>query len=298
MRSKNTPATGPLPPFGALPLGEKPPRQRNRRILVWFRRVLPALILIGVVGLALLILQFTAWRGVAAGQTDRWEAAEGTFSKQQTLTGWWPAPWVAEYNRGTALLHLGGLEEGRALLERAFESVPKAVPDSDGKIQAYTYECQVRINLAVSWEVVGDDLVAAGDPQGAVAEYDRGLEWADPCQLVGESGGGSDDDSESQPQPQPSAEEQEGASTAERIEEKRDRAQREASGEEDPAEPNTDGPEADQPDEGDQEEDPFAGETAEEKERREELEKRNQDQAEREREKDESESGRGGSRGW
>lgn len=158
----------PLPPFGALPRptpGPRPPRNRRYLRALWI--LSPLLVLALGAGLAGLALQATAaW---ARSQGD-WARAEAIYSHQPL--------WVGRYNEGTALLHQGRSEEAIDRLELAFDQVPRALPDADGRIQAYTYECQVRLNLAAGW----DQLAATQSGDEAEASTRQGQNWAEPCQ--------------------------------------------------------------------------------------------------------------------
>ncbi len=299
MRSNGNPSpVEPLPPFGALPAAPKEKHARNRRLLRVFWWAFPLLLASALVGTAGLLLQLGAFRAWSDGDAGDWESAANKYTRISAVTRFGPARWVADYNRGTAALQLGDIPVGRAALEDALDGVPKATPNDLGKIQTFTYECQVRINLAVSWEASGDALREAGEAEAAIADYDRALELADPCQLSNapEEASGSEG-------PTGETEEQadQGSSTSERIENKRDEAQREADGESQPEPEPSDGQtdsDSDAQDSETGEQDPFAGETEEEQQRREQLEQRNQDQAEREREKEEATNRNPGSRGW
>lgn len=294
-RDKEPTADGMLPPFGALPVGEPQLKSRNRKLLRWFWSLLPLLVVFVLLGAGGLGLQYGAWRAAQASRGEEWDGALQIYEKQQWLTGWGLVPWVSHYNAGTAQLHLGQVQQGRQELEEAWTSVPKATPNEDGKIQSYSYECQVRINLAVSWEMEGDQLRGQNLGERAVESYQQGIDWAQPCQLDNPQGEGEGDGGEGAPESVAENMVDEGSSTTERIREKRNDAQRELNGEE-PSVPQE--PEAQQPQPEQQDQDPFAGETADERERREELEQRNQDQQEREREREESQNQRGGTRGW
>lgn len=293
-----------LPPFGALstvPFQAGGPR--NRRILGVFWTLLPFLVVMLIAGIIGLGLQFWSWQAMRQTEADEWQAAQQNYQRQSALTSWGPAPWVARYNLGTALLHLGQIDQGIDQLELAFEKVPRAIPEEDGTLQTFSYECQVRINLAVGWEGRADQQKEEQQLEEAIVSYDQALEWVTPCQLSGSDssegeggeggeGGGSGGEQSEQ--------EDEAASTGERIQDKKDQTERELSGEPEP-DPGED-PSGQQGSGGEQgpepQEDPFAGETPEERERREQLEQRNEEQREAEREKNESESGRSSSRGW
>lgn len=300
MPSNSSGSSTDFPPVAALPESQAAPRgPRDRRYLRALWLSLPVVLAVALGGALLLTLNFyalSALKQVRAGDLPR---SQAMYERTAAATRWGPAPWVAQYNLGTVLLAQGDTAGGIASLERAFEKVPKAIPDGDGRIESFSYECQVRINLASGWENVGDEHRERGDLGKAVETYDSAAQWSRPCELVGETGS----DGEDQPVPPPGGgqmpgegEEDPGASTTERLEQKRDSAQRELTGE-DPQNPAETSPS--QPEEvGAPPPDPFAGETEAEREKREQLEQKNREQTESEREREESQNRRSQTRGW
>ncbi len=311
-------------PFGATPppVPTEPVRKRWILNVLWW--TMPLTALIALAGVALLALYFDVWRAVGKEEAS---AASGmsTFERHVGLTGWGFVPWVAHYNLGSSLLVDGEPLLARDELLTAYETVPRAERSEEGLIETFTYECGVRINLAVSWEQVGDAEYDSGLLAEAAESYGRGVEWSKPCEMIAagmatedgeESDGGGSGTSESATEI-----EDPGSSTTERLEAKQDRAERELNGEPEPSpdpEPgdetesqggdDSDGNDADgdgsegggseSDTETDSNPDAFDGETPEQRRQREELEQKNREQDERQRAEEESSYGRGGRKNW
>lgn len=286
-----------LPPFGALP----PARpggvaQRNKRLLTALWISLPFIVVMILVGASLIGLSIWTWTSQRAAGAEDFDRARAGYARQAQVTNGWFLPWVSQYNLGTVAAQQQDWEQGVQWLETALETVPQAVRSEDGTIQPFSYECQVRINLATSMEGIGDAQRAAEDLPAAETTYTDAIAIVAACQLTSAP---DDGESEGEPTPQDPGEDQ-GTQTTERLENKRDQVQKEQNGE-DPDEPGDNDPgQPNGPGSGDEtkptEEDPFSGETPAEKERREQLEQRNNDQKERER--DTPYQRDPGSRGW
>lgn len=291
-----------------MPGGPDTPVGRNRRLLWWLWGSLPFIVIAFVLGVALVGLHLWSWSALRSFERNDLNAAEASYQRQVSVTGVGPSSWVALYNLGSIQLKNGQHASGLESLEQAFGTVPKAIPAEDGSIQTFTYECRVRLNLAVGWETIADQQRKDGDRETAMETYDRALEWSTPChgasdssQLEQEGEGGSD------PQ-QGSGGDQtdEGASTSERIDQKRQQTQREMDGEaEEDAEDSQQGSDQSDADQEDSDQDdsqesenPFDGETDQERERRESLEEKNRQQQESQRQREESSTRDPGSAGW
>lgn len=299
-------------PFAVLP-PEAGPGQKNRRILrvVWWTLPLAGLaFIIGawLVGLAI-------WGHVKASSANEgsWESAASAYDSRVLTSRVAPETWLTDYNAGTALLHLGDIDEGISRLGEAFEGVPKAVPGDDGALQPYSYECQVRMNISAGFELQGDE-TASSDEASAIELYEEALEWVSPCQIGGagdgdsdgepsdgepndgepsdgdEGEGGEDGEPSDQFGAEPPPEGNPGGEATDRLEDKiRDlKGENEDAGSSEPKEGTGE--------EG--RESQFGNETESEREKREELEQKNQDQQERQREKDESKHRNPGTGGW
>lgn len=295
-----------LPPVGALPAQEQPVRgARNRKLLLAWWLSLPIVTVLLTLGVALLTLYCLSWSSLKKFETGDFAVTVAAYEKQTQLTNWGLEPWVARYNLGTALLASGETNAGIVWLEESFAGVPKAIPTPEGTIQTFSYECQVRTNLALGWETLGDQDQESGDLPGAVEKYDAALVWVSPCELTEAA---SVDADEEGPAGQPSAGTSDeastpdiGASTTERIQEKRDSARGDSTGQ--PESASADGAaggsaEGGMTDSGDDESDPFGNETSAEQARREQLLDKNQHHDEAQRQQEESANRYPGSRGW
>lgn len=326
MRSKSRPGREPLPPFGALPIGtpaREQPAKRDRRLLIALWVSLPVIVLALVMGLALVSLQLWSWSAARSAGAGDGEAAAASYQRQATLTQRWPTPWVAEYNLGTMQLRTDRVDAGIEHLKRAYETVPKAIPAEDGTIQTFTYECQVRINLATGLERVADGQRSAGQLQAALDTYDGALGWSKPCQGAADasqaeqqgqggsdgSGGQSSPDQQNQGGRNGQDQSDAGSSTSDRIEQKRQQTERELGGQsdgtgsaggqeqQDQEQQNSNEGGSGQDQQG-QASDPYAGETEQERAQRESLQQKNQQQQESQREWEESAHRNPGANGW
>lgn len=283
-----------LPPFGAL---TPPPRptKRNRTLLVALWVSLPFIVVTFVAGLVLVILQVWSWLGIRDCQSEAYADARVVFKTETSLP--FPATWVPQYNAGTAILAQGNAEEALTYFERAFETVPKAVVDEQGKIQAFTYECLVRMNTSAAYESMGDQLKDSDIAQ-ADELYASAQEWVQPCVMSSSGGEGDSEDQEQQQgqgQGTESQADQEASDAGERLEQKRQDLQSDG---QEPQEPEEQPGEGEQPENTPDSSDPFEGESQAEKERREKLQGQKNDQAERQREREEALNRDRTAKGW
>ncbi|MBF0940104.1 MAG: hypothetical protein HXK03_04425 [Schaalia georgiae] len=172
----------------------KPRRSRKAlRPLLWS---LP-FVLIGLAASTYLI-GLTLWSRASLGHwTDSdYTSAQAGYEGQKTLTKSGVESWVANYNLGTTMLREGDTEGGIDLLRTAKEQVPTATEIEPGRIETYSYECQVRINLALGIEIQGDAKAASDDWSGAATAYSEAKDIVSPCQSPSssqnQSGGGGD----------------------------------------------------------------------------------------------------------
>ena len=158
----------------------KPRRSRKAlRPLLWS---LP-FVLIGLAASTYLI-GLTLWSRASLGYwTDSdYASAQAGYEGQKTLTKSGVEPWVANYNLGTTMLREGDTDGGIGLLRTAKEQVPTATEVEPGRIETYSYECQVRINLALGIEIQGDAKAASADWSGAATAYSEAKDIISPCQ--------------------------------------------------------------------------------------------------------------------
>ena len=177
----------------------KPRRSRKAlRPLLWS---LP-FVLIGLAASTYLI-GLTLWSRASLGHwTDSdYTSAQAGYEGQKTLTKSGVESWVANYNLGTTMLREGDTEGGIDLLRTAKEQVPTATEIEPGRIETYSYECQVRINLALGIEIQGDAKAASDDWSGAATAYSEAKDIVSPCQTPSssqnQSGGGDQSDQQS-----------------------------------------------------------------------------------------------------
>ncbi len=295
----NSPAA-PKQPFAAMDLSSLPRGSRDRGRLKLLKLTFPIAAFLGLLGLWM--IGQSLWTSAAKTQflEGKESKAEVSFARQMVVTQRFPEPWLAQYNLGTTLLANGDLDRGTALLEQAFDGVPKAESRDDGGIEPFAYECSVRINLSAGIEMQGDKFDAEGATDQAVELYQEALDWVSPCELQSPSSGsdsaGQGQDGEEEDQQNSSGESRstQGNQAGDRLREKLRQSGSGSSG--------VDGDEQDNSGEQQgqnesEESPPFEGETPEKKKRREELEEQNRRHDEQLREQEES-SGWGSGGGW
>ncbi|MFC7579683.1 hypothetical protein ACFQ23_05550 [Schaalia naturae] len=280
------------------------PRRRSRAALrpLWWS--LPVIVLMLAAAVFLIGLHLWSYQSGRAYQDDRFSAAREGYQGQMAATAHGPERWVADYNLGTTLLAQGWLDTGVDYLQRAMERVPRATEVAEGYLEAYSYECRVRTNLALGLEAQGDVQTTAREWSQAVELYERSSDLLGPCQAEGsgQQSGGSGGQSGQSGEGQQSGQSgqsgdaqtdpgEQAGSAKDRVDGKaqdaRDRAEgREpspspsdgsggsGSGPDEADAPGSPGSSSPEPSPGASTPDPFAGETEAERERREQLEDR------------------------
>ncbi|MFC2620738.1 MAG: hypothetical protein ACFNYZ_05875, partial [Pauljensenia sp.] len=205
MRSENSLPEEDLVPFGAPQENPVDPSvratantassgtpKRSGRALrpLWYS--LPVLVI--VVAISAYLIGMTLWSRSSLGQwkAQRYDVAEAGYNGQIAWTDFGVEQWVAHYNLGTTLLREERIEDGISELRTAFDLVPKATEVQPGRLEAFSYECQVRVNLAIGIEIQGDALAAAGSFSDAAATYQEAEDLISPCQSVSSSGQSGD----------------------------------------------------------------------------------------------------------
>ena len=158
---------------------EKP--RRNGKLLrpLWWS--LPIVVVALAVGIYMTALPVWAWNTGRSARSGNNEGALSSYSKQIYWGDLGPASWVAHYNAGTQHVKLDHPDEAVAELRIAWDRVPKAKQIEDGRIETYSYECTVRMNLALALEKQGD--VAMSTDRAHAAEiYKEMGEVVAPCQ--------------------------------------------------------------------------------------------------------------------
>ena len=278
---------------------EKP--RRNGKLLrpLWWS--LPIVVVALAVGIYMTALPVWAWntgRSVRAGNN---EGALNSYSKQIYWGDLGPASWVAHYNAGTQHVKLDHPDEAVAELRIAWDRVPKAKQIEDGRIETYSYECTVRMNLALALEKQGD--VAMSTDRAHAAEiYKEMGEVVAPCQSAASTqnqqnqnqqggGGGADADK-----------------AHDRAQQKQQQAQKQENQDKDKDKQNQDKDKQNQDKDKqnqdkdkqnqDKSKDPYQGETKEQRAKREEMQKRQEQTDRQERQNKDRKRGTGGTGAW
>lgn len=195
-----------LLPFGALPgsavdssvreqLGQatngKQKIQRSPRALrpLWYS--IPILVIALVISAYLIGL--TLWSRSSLGHWTKGEypAAQAGYEGQMTWTSIGIERWVSHYNLGTTLVRQDAIDEGVAELRTAYDLVPKATEVQPGRLEPFSYECRVRVNLGIGIEIQADALRSAKSLDDAIAAYQEAVDLISPCQTAGGGGGQS-----------------------------------------------------------------------------------------------------------
>ena len=270
--------------------------QRNTRALrpLWYS--IPILVIVLAVAAYLIGLSLWSRSSLSHWKAQEYDVAQTGYEGQMTWTKIGIERWVAHYNRGTTLVRRGQTDEGVTELRTAFDLVPKATEVKPGRLEPFSYECRVRVNLAIGIEIQGDAQAAAGSYAGAATTYQEAEETVAPCQTASNSSQNqsdqnqSDDKDQSGNQNQSGDQQQSGNKSdnpadqnKERVEDKKQKAEEQS--EEQGGQQKDQ--QKDQQDKGSKDQqtdpspspsptqDPYGGETPAEKQRREELQHKN-----------------------
>ena len=270
--------------------------QRNTRALrpLWYS--IPILVIVLAVAAYLIGLSLWSRSSLSHWKAQEYDVAQTGYEGQMTWTKIGIERWVAHYNRGTTLVRQGQTDEGVTELRTAFDLVPKATEVKPGRLEPFSYECRVRVNLAIGIEIQGDAQAAAGSYAGAATTYQEAEETVAPCQTASNSSQNqsdqnqSDDKGQSGNQNQSGDQQQSGNKSdnpadqnKERVEDKKQKAEEQS--EEQGGQQKDQ--QKDQQDKGSKDQqtdpspspsptqDPYGGETPAEKQRREELQHKN-----------------------
>lgn len=323
MPSENSQPEGDLLPFGAPQIDPVDPSvrakltkassgqqkiERNPRALrpLWYS--IPILVIVLTVAAYLIGLSLWSRSSLSHWKAQEYDVALAGYEGQMTWTQIGIERWVAHYNRGTTLVRQGQTDEGVTELRTAFDLVPKATEVKPGRLEPFSYECRVRVNLAIGIEIQGDAQAAAGSYADAATTYQEAEETVAPCQTASNSSQNqSDDQNQSSDQNQSGDQQQSGNKSdnpadqnKERVEDKKQKAQEQSEEQGDQREDQ----QQDQQDKGSKDQqtnpspsqspsqDPYEGETPAEKQRREELQHKNDQRNKDQRnEKDDRRSG-------
>ncbi len=278
---------------------EKP--RRNGKLLrpLWWS--LPIVVVALAVGIYMTALPVWAWntgRSVRAGNN---EGALSSYSKQIYWGDLGPASWVAHYNAGTQHVKLDHPDEAVAELRIAWDRVPKAKQIEDGRIETYSYECTVRMNLALALEKQGDAAMST-DRAHAAEIYQEMGEVVAPCQSAAstqnqqnqnqQGGGGGADADKAHDRAQ---QKQQQAKNQENQDKDKDKQNQDKDKQnQDKDKQNQDKDKQNQ----DKSKDPYQGETKEQRAKREEMQKRQEQTDRQERQNKDRKRGTGGTGAW
>ena len=305
-------------PASAKRNGAEKPR-RNGKLLrpLWWS--LPIVVVALAVGIYMTVLPLWAWntgRSVRAGNN---EGALNSYSKQIYWGDLGPASWVAHYNAGTQHVKLDHPDEAVAELRVAWDRVPKAKQIEDGRIETYSYECTVRMNLALALEKQGDAAMSTDRARAAEIYKEMG-EVVAPCQSAASTqnqqnqnqqggGGGADADKahDRAQQKQQQAQKQENQDKDKQNQDK-DKQNQDNKDKDKQNQDNKDKDKQNQDQQNqdkdqdkqnqDKSKDPYQGETKEQRAKREEMQKRQEQTDREERQNKDRKRGTGGTGAW
>ena len=278
---------------------EKP--RRNGKLLrpLWWS--LPIVVVALAVGIYMTALPVWAWNTGHAVRAGNNEGALNSYSKQIYWGDLGPASWVAHYNAGTQHVKLDHPDEAVAELRIAWDRVPKAKQIEDGRIETYSYECTVRMNLALALEKQGDAAMST-DRAHAAEIYQEMGEVVAPCQSAAstqnqqnqnqQGGGGGADADKAHDRAQ---QKQQQAKNQENQDKDKDKQNQDKDKQnQDKDKQNQDKDKQNQ----DKSKDPYQGETKEQRAKREEMQKRQEQTDRQERQNKDRKRGTGGTGAW
>ncbi len=302
-------------PASAKRNGAEKPR-RNGKLLrpLWWS--LPIVVVALAVGIYMTALPLWAWNTGRSARAGNNEGALNSYSRQIYWGDLGPASWVAHYNAGTQHVKLDHPDEAVAELRIAWDRVPKAKQIEDGRIETYSYECTVRMNLALALEKQGDAAMSTDRARAAEIYKEMG-EVVAPCQSAASTqnqqnqnqqggGGGADADKahDRAQQKQQQAQNQENQDKDKQNQDKDKQNQ-------DKDKQNQDNKDKDKQNQDqqnqnqdkdkqnqDKSKDPYQGETKEQRAKREEMQKRQEQTDREERQNKDRKRGTGGTGAW
>lgn len=306
-------------PASAKRNGAEKPR-RNEKLLrpLWWS--LPIVVVALAIGIYMTVLPLWAWNTGRSARAGNNEGALNSYSRQIYWGDLGPASWVAHYNTGTQHVKLDHPDEAVAELRIAWDRVPKAKQIEDGRIETYSYECTVRMNLALALEKQGDAAMSTDRARAAEIYKEMG-EVVAPCQSAASTqnqqnqnqqggGGGADADKahDRAQQKQQQAQKQE---NQDKDKDKDKQNQDKDKQNQDKDKQNQDNKDKDKQNQDqqnqdkdkdkqdqDKSKDPYQGETKEQRAKREEMQKRQEQTDREERQNKDRKRGTGGTGAW
>ena len=294
-------------PASAKRNGAEKPR-RNGKLLrpLWWS--LPIVVVALAVGIYMTALPLWAWNTGRSARAGNNEGALNSYSRQIYWGDLGPASWVAHYNAGTQHVKLDHPDEAVAELRIAWDRVPKAKQIEDGRIETYSYECTVRMNLALALEKQGDAAMSTDRARAAEIYKEMG-EVVAPCQSAASTqnqqnqnqqggGGGADADKAhdraQQKQQQAQKQENQDKDKDKQNQDKDKQNQDKDKQNQDKDKQNQDKDKQNQ----DKSKNPYQGETKEQRAKREEMQKRQEQTDREERQNKDRKRGTGGTGAW
>ena len=300
-------------PASAKRNGAEKPR-RNGKLLrpLWWS--LPIVVVALAVGIYMTVLPLWAGNTGRSARAGNNEGALKSYSRQIYWGDLGPASWVAHYNAGTQHVKLDHPDEAVAELRIAWDRVPKAKQIEDGRIETYSYECTVRMNLALALEKQGDAAMSTDRARAAEIYKEMG-EVVAPCQSAASTqnqqnqnqqggGGGADADKahDRAQQKQQQAQKQENQDKDKQNQDKDKQNQdkdKQNQDNKDKDKQNQDQQNQDKDKQNqDKSKDPYQGETKEQRAKREEMQKRQEQTDREERQNKDRKRGTGGTGAW
>ena len=318
MQSENSTREEDLLPFGAPQADTVDPSVRaklaqatsgNQKIQRSPRALRPLWYSIPILVIALAasayLIGMTLWSrsSLAHWTNGEYPAAQAGYEGQMAWTSVGVERWVAHYNLGTTLVRQDAVDDGVNELRTAYDLVPKAVEVQPGRLEPYSYECRVRVNLGIGIELQADALREGGSLDDAINSYQEAEDLISPCQTAG--GGGGSQSNQSGDQGQSGGQGQSGDSdnpaneNKNRVQQKKQDTEQEKNGE-DPNQQNKDpqnGTNNNEPEPSQSPTsspsasptpDPYAGENEEQKQRRQDLQNQNGEREQKRRDQDDS----------
>ena len=292
---------------------EKP--RRNGKLLrpLWWS--LPIVVVALAVGIYMTALPVWAWNTGRSARSGNNEGALSSYSKQIYWGDLGPASWVAHYNAGTQHVKLDHPDEAVAELRIAWDRVPKAKQIEDGRIETYSYECTVRMNLALALEKQGDAAMSTDRARAAEIYKEMG-EVVAPCQSAAstqnqqnqnqQGGGGGADADKAHDRAQQKQQQAQNQDKQDKDKDKDKQNQDKDKQNQDKDKQNQDNKDKDKQNQDkdkdkqnqDKSKDPYQGETKEQRAKREEMQKRQEQTEREERQNKDRKRGTGGTGAW
>ena len=306
-------------PASAKRNGAEKPR-RNGKLLrpLWWS--LPIVVVALAVGIYMTALPLWAWNTGRSARAGNNEGALNSYSRQIYWGDLGPASWVAHYNAGTQHVKLDHPDEAVAELRIAWDRVPKAKQIEDGRIETYSYECTVRMNLALALEKQGDAAMSTDRARAAELYKEMG-EVVAPCQSAAstqnqqnqnqQGGGGGADADKAHDRAQQKQQQAQNQENQDKDKDKDKQNQDKDKQNQDKDKQNQDNKDKDKQNQDqqnqnqdkdkqnqDKSKDPYQGETKEQRAKREEMQKRQEQTDREERQNKDRKRGTGGTGAW